>query len=212
MNNKPNRPSADTIFEILRDRICLLHYPPGSLLREATLAEEFDVSRTPMRAILQRLTHGGLIISRDGVGTIVTELSNSELKDIYQMRMKMAEMIGQMTPRPFSKSQQSQAAILLARSLKIVDTFDINEYWQINHDLHFLIMDVIGNSALRHMWDHYYYLAARMWYKKTQETSDGVADLLVAELHEISRAIKEGDAIALGFSQRNYIAYGMVRL
>ena len=37
--------TAAGIFGILRDRICLLDYPPDTVLREATLAKEFGISR-----------------------------------------------------------------------------------------------------------------------------------------------------------------------
>jgi len=212
MNIKTERLSADTIFEILRDRICLLEYPPDTVLREATLAAEFGVSRTPLRAVLQRLAYGGLIESRDGVGTIVTDLSAGDLNDIYQMRLKMAEMIGQMSPKTFTKTHKETAQALLERAKQAQQNFTIDDYWQINHSLHHLILSIIGNSALAQMWDHYYYLAVRIWYQKAQETPDEVADLLVAELREVVRAINENDATALGFSQRNYIAYGFARL
>jgi len=212
MNTMPERIPADTIFEILRDRICLLEYPPGTVLREATLAAEFGISRTPIRAVLQRLAHDGLIVTRDGVGTIVTDLSWNEIRDIYRMRLKLAELIGQMEPRPFGERHVQAIQALRERAAALLENFDIGEYWRINHDLHFLISGIIGNTALRQMWDQCYFQAARMWYGHAQSDPAGVAISLVAELAEVSRAIAEKDAVALGYVQRNYIAYGLVRL
>lgn len=212
MNAVTERVPADTIFETLRDRICLLEYPPGTVLREATLATEFGISRTPIRAVLQRLAHDGLIVTRDGVGTIVTDLSHDEIHDIYRMRLKLAELIGQMAPRPFTDHDARVTEALSHRAAALLENFDITEYWQINHDLHFLISDIIGNSALRQMWDQCYFQAARMWYGHAQSDNAGVAASLVAELAEVRRAIAEKDAVALGYSQRNYIAYGLSRL
>src|SRR5215468_9750122 len=146
------RVEGAAIYETLRDRICLLEYPPGTVLREAELAAEFEVSRTPIRAVLQRLAYGGLIESRDGVGTIVTSLSIEELRDIYEVRLKIAEMIGQLSPRPCRPEQVATAAALRQRALSLTQSFGLTEYWRVNHDLHFLIGDLIGNSALRHMW------------------------------------------------------------
>lgn len=212
METTTERVPTDTIFEILRDRICLLDYPPGTVLREAKLAAEFGISRTPIRGVLQRLAHDGLIVTHDGVGTIVTDLSYEEGRDIYRMRLKLAELIGEMAPRPFTNHHSKIIETLNQRAAVLLRDFDITEYWQINHDLHFLISDIIGNSALRQMWDQSYFQSARMWYGHAQSDPAGVATSLVAELSEVSRAIIENDAIALGYVQRNYIAYGLSRL
>src|SRR5262245_6269575 len=139
------RVELEAIYATLRDRICLLDYPPGTVLREAELAEEFGISRTPIRTVLQRLAFGGLIESRDGVGTIVTSLTIGELRDIYEVRLRIAEMIGFLSPRPCTAEQVAAAAALSRRAERLTQRFDLIEYWRINHDLHFLIGDVIGN-------------------------------------------------------------------
>lgn len=204
-------PTAE-IFTALRDRICLLQYPPGSRLREAELAAEFGVSRTPIRAALQGLAHSGLIESRDGVGTIVTDPDIDEVRDIYQMRLRIAESIGLMNPRPFDKQQIESIAVLLQRAEAMSEHFDINEYWQINHDLHFLIQGVIGNTALAQIWEHLYFQSARMWYQHVRQYPAQEAAALVNELVEVQRAMIAGDAVALGYIQRNNIAYGLAKL
>jgi DNA-binding GntR family transcriptional regulator len=200
---------TDAIYETLRDRICLLQYPPGTILKEAEIAAEFGVSRTPIRSVLQRLIFGGLIESRDGVGTIVTSLSIDELRDIYEVRLKIAEMIGQLSPNPCTPGQVAEAAILHARAKKLTQTFDLIEYWKINHDLHFLIGGLIGNTALRQMWDHFYFQAARIWYALAKESAAEVSASLVDELAEVHKAMKEGDLTAVGYIERNYIAFGL---
>ena len=208
----PARIDAATLFNTLRDRICLLDYPPGTVLREADLAGEFGISRTPIRSVLQRLAHDCLIESRDGVGTIVTAPDFSEIRDIYLMRLKIAEQIGQMNPRPIHAEDLATVEALVARTRTIVDRFDVQEYWQINHANHILIAGIIGNSALREIWDRLYFQAARMWYSHARRNADGVADDLLAELTETRTAIAQRDAVALGYVQRNHIAYGLKRL
>ena len=201
-----------TIFQILRDRICFVEYPPGTVLGEAELAAEFGVSRTPVRAALQKLAHDGLIVSRGGVGTIVTDLSFEEIQDIYHMRLKLAEMIGHMQPHEINEEHVMAAKSLLQRATQLAKTFDITEYGQTNHDLHFLISGIIGNTALQKMWDHFYFQSARMWYPHVRAAPANVAASLVAELVEVIRALGENGVVALGYSQRNSIAYGLSRL
>ena len=212
MRSNITRIRANSILEILRNRICLLDYPPGTLLREADLAAEFNVSRTPIRTVLQQLIHGGLIESRDGVGTIVTDLSFAEIRDIYQMRIKLAQCIGYMNPREFTQADVMSVISLQDRAQVLTENFKLVEYWKINHDQHYMIEQIIGNSALREMWNHFYFLAARMWYQHVQTNPKGASKSLVSELSEVRRAISENNAVALGYIQSNYIAYGLGRL
>jgi DNA-binding GntR family transcriptional regulator len=207
-----DRIPASSIFEKIRNRICLLDYPPGTILREAELATEFGVSRTPIRSALQQLIHGGLIQSKDGVGTLVTELSFAEVHDIYQMRIKIAECVGQMSPREITEKNIQAARELQLRARQLTIQFNIVDYWIVNHDQHNLIGEVIGNFALREMWDHLYFLSARIWYQFAKTDPGNVAESLVSETTEVVRALAENNATALGLVQSNYISYGLAKL
>jgi DNA-binding GntR family transcriptional regulator len=87
-------------IERLRDRICLFEYPPGGRLSEEELAEEFSISRTPVRRVLGRVEVEGLIEARHGVGHIVTSVRLEELAQIYQLRMELAVLVGRLSPIP----------------------------------------------------------------------------------------------------------------
>jgi DNA-binding GntR family transcriptional regulator len=203
------RVQLDAIHDELRDRICLLHYPPGTVLREGELAAEFGISRTPIREILQRLAFAGLVEARNGVGTIVTAFDFAELKDIYEMRIKVAELIGQLSPRGCKPAHIRAVEALLDRARRLRDDFDIREYWRINHEMHFIVSDLIGNTALRKMWDHFYFQVARIWYGVARNKSGEVAESLCRELEDVLRAMALNDVAAIGFIQRNYIASGL---
>src|SRR5512144_493367 len=75
------------VYDVLRQRIATRQYAPGSRLTEAEIADEFEVSRTPVRQALHRLAVEGLVEVKNGVGIRVTEVDESELQDIYELRM-----------------------------------------------------------------------------------------------------------------------------
>ena len=52
--------SSHDIFQTLYQQIMLLELKPGSTLRENALCEQFGVSRTPVRSVLQELRIAGL--------------------------------------------------------------------------------------------------------------------------------------------------------
>lgn len=67
--------NADTIANALRKRICLEPPTATPVLHEQSLAEDFGVSRTPVRQALQRLAYEKLVEVRSGVGTVVSPLA-----------------------------------------------------------------------------------------------------------------------------------------
>ena len=98
-DTSPWRLRFNTIHATLRERITLLTYPPGTRLDLDGLAEEFKVSRTPIRNVLQRLERDGLVLTRHGVGTTVTEVDLNHVREAMLLRMHLAEMIGNIQPR-----------------------------------------------------------------------------------------------------------------
>ncbi|MFJ6322146.1 MULTISPECIES: GntR family transcriptional regulator [unclassified Rhizobium] len=62
------------MLQELRFRICTAHPDTPMMLHEGKLAQEFGVSRTPIRQVLQRLSFEHLLETRSGVGTVVSTL------------------------------------------------------------------------------------------------------------------------------------------
>jgi GntR family transcriptional regulator, rspAB operon transcriptional repressor len=65
-------------------------FSPGDPLREERLAEQFGVSRSPIRQVLQQLTYEGLLHSRPNCGTVVAEPPTPEVAELlYECRAKL---------------------------------------------------------------------------------------------------------------------------
>lgn len=79
--------TVDEIVEMLRDRIVSGDLAPGVRLSQQYLAEEFEVSRTPLREALQRLTTEGYVISQANRGMIVAPASLEHVEDSYAFRL-----------------------------------------------------------------------------------------------------------------------------
>ncbi|MGB3331394.1 MAG: GntR family transcriptional regulator [Mycobacterium sp.] len=82
-----SRPStAELIAERLREAITRGRLAPGQQLGEATLAAQFAVSRGPLREAMQRLVAEGLLRSERNRGIFVVELTDDDVRDVYQAR------------------------------------------------------------------------------------------------------------------------------
>ncbi len=204
--------TVENIQEELLRRICFLEYPPGTQLKEAELARDFGVSRTPVRDAIARISHLGLVETRNGVGTVVIALSDEDIRHVYDMRLQLAPMIGTLSPREITDEHRQICRALLCEAHALRDRFDAGLYIALNHRLHRLIASLIGNTALRAFWWQTYYQAASIWYHVGLAAETEVTNALVSELSEIDSALAIGDVAAVGHIQRVHIGYGYARI
>ena len=73
------------VAELLRQRIFKRELKPGSWIDEMKLAEEYGISRTPLREALKLLAAEGLVTMKVRRGAYVTEVSKADLADVYHL-------------------------------------------------------------------------------------------------------------------------------
>ena len=83
---------ADDIARELEDEIVSGHIPPGTVLRQETLSERFDVSRTPVREALRRLAALGLVSFEPNRGVRVRSISAHELHEAFLVRAELESL------------------------------------------------------------------------------------------------------------------------
>lgn len=202
-----SRERSERIFRIIRERICLLQYPPGSSLRERDLAEEFDVSRTPIRTVLQRLEFGGLTYSRQGHGTIVTEIEYDLLREIYLVRMKLAEMFGVSASLENADEVHADFQELLAACVMIAGKQDLRIFARINIGLHSALQKLIANQVLKNQLDTLFYQTVRLWFYILSSIDWGYEiEEIKCEILELERFLSAGDLESMGYVRRNHLS------
>ena len=75
---------SEQIYQILRSDILHQRIPLGEKLTLKNLQEQFEVSSTPIREALTRLTEDGLVRYYSNIGVNVIELSRQDLTELYQ--------------------------------------------------------------------------------------------------------------------------------
>jgi DNA-binding GntR family transcriptional regulator len=86
----PPRDRGDhAVYDGLRQAIVEGRFPPGARLREAPLAADFGVSRTPVREALLRLENEGLVVLERNRGAHVRTLSVPVIVEVYELRARL---------------------------------------------------------------------------------------------------------------------------
>src|SRR5438105_12564003 len=81
-----NTPRGEFVYAELRDAIRSRVLLPGERLREAAIADQLGVSRTPVREALKRLEADGLVAFNQPRGLVVNELTQAQMLELYAMR------------------------------------------------------------------------------------------------------------------------------
>lgn len=81
-----DRPAASQIFGFVRDSIVSMELQPGQMISETALAQQFGVSRTPVREALIQLANIGFVEVLPQRGTYVTKLSIAKIMEAQFIR------------------------------------------------------------------------------------------------------------------------------
>ncbi len=212
-DDSPWRIRFETIYRQLRGRITLLHYPPGTRLNVDDLADEFNVSRTPIRTVLQRLEWEGLAITRHGVGTAVTEIDFENVREAMLLRMRLAELIGDLDPKQPGEGLLRSLETLQRDCDKFTHELALEEFAHIDMRLHDCKCSLIGNKPLKRTYDELYYRSVRMWFHYLPRMDwPTEAGALLEDLRLTKAALSRGDVKAMGFITRNAISAGLFRV
>ena len=78
---------SNYVYDQIKDRILTNQYRPGDRLSETQIADEFDMSRTPVREAIKILSKENLVEVHNGAGIFVKMVTLKEIVDIFQVRM-----------------------------------------------------------------------------------------------------------------------------
>jgi DNA-binding GntR family transcriptional regulator len=151
--------------------------------------------------------------TRNGVGTFVTDVDTRTTEDLYRLRMKLAELIGELSPSVDPAAYIPAFESLLGRASSLGSKPDYEAFGQINVAVTNALQGLIESEPLKELTALLYFRTARIWHKSIPYLDwDEELALVISELKEILRALRMNDVEGVGFVRRNYIAMALARL
>src|SRR5215212_6883826 len=126
----------DEVAARLRDRIFAGELTPGTFLDEARLAEQLEISRTPLREALKVLTAEGLVRHEPRRGCFVAEVTEQDLDEIFPV---IALLEGRCAHEAAQHASDADLAALEALHDKLTRharSRRITEYYETNFAIH----------------------------------------------------------------------------
>ncbi len=92
MRNEKKTNLSNQVYHLIKDKILTGEFAGGSKIPEETLAEQFNVSRTPIREAVRRLSEYGLVVIKPRSHAIVKEVDEKEAQDIASVRICLEQL------------------------------------------------------------------------------------------------------------------------
>ena len=144
---------ADWTYQYLKKGILNLDFKPGEQLHIEEFAEELEVSRTPIREAFLRLASEGLVDVRSRVGYFVSEMTEQDIKDLFEVREIVETRAAKLAAKKLTDGEIEKLKRLMKESEEAVKNEDLTTY--IENDVHFhgYLQKHISNKRLLAVMD-----------------------------------------------------------
>jgi DNA-binding GntR family transcriptional regulator len=133
----------EEVAELLRQRIFSRELEPGSWIDEMRLAEEYGISRTPMREALKVLAAEGLVTMKVRRGAYVTEVNEKDQRDVYHLLSLLeADAAAVVAERATDAELQELQALHQALESAVGQT---DQFFAINERFHMRVLAIADN-------------------------------------------------------------------
>ncbi len=141
----------DIAYDAIKHKILTCQYPPDTFLNEAEICKEVNASRTPVREAMSRLELEGLIKIFPKRGALVSNISFSEINEIYQVRILVEPHIILTSARNI---EPSKIVSIKKRLEEDANQTVIVEDYQTDKDIHNLILKSSNNRYFLSLMDN----------------------------------------------------------
>ena len=131
------------VAELLRQRIFNRELAPGSWIDELKLAEEYGISRTPLREALKVLATEGLVTMKVRRGAYVTEVSERDLADVYHLLALLESDAAGVVAIEATAAQLKELTALHKELEKSV--VQRERFFEINEAFHMRLLEIANN-------------------------------------------------------------------
>lgn len=138
----------------LKRRILSGAYPPRAFLSERKLAAQLHMSKTPVRAALERLAAEGFIAVSPQQGIVVREQSLREVVELFDLRIALETFVVRRLAGRLSAAHEQRLRTILAAQAEGVERHDIVQSAHLDAQLHLSLSEALDNREITQVMRH----------------------------------------------------------
>lgn len=143
--------ATDKLAESIAEAILSGEFAPGTRLDEHQLAQQFLVSRTPVREAFRQLATTGLIEIKPRRGAFVTQVSPVQLEELFVAMGELEATCARLAALSMAPTERRRLEAHYERMGELVKSGDVAEFVKANFILHTMIYGGAHNSVLAEM-------------------------------------------------------------
>jgi DNA-binding GntR family transcriptional regulator len=186
-------PLSDHVYRALRDAILEGVYEPHDHLVQIQLAKELDVSRTPVRDALQRLSQEGIIRSVGARGYVVSSLTPRDILDVYDVRLALEVEAAIIAVDLDLVTEQDLAEMKRLTDVMARDETKAKSYYDLNRDFHMVLTRICPNRMIHKILEDIWALPVSMRIFRHEMESVIDVKAMLSEHYGIIEAVSKKD-------------------
>lgn len=143
---KPNK--KQVCQRDLVQRILTLDIEPGTMLDETALSKHYDLSRTPLREVFQRLAGEGYLTLEENRGAKVSSMDLSHMRHFFQAAPMIYAGIARLAAENATSSQLARVKDIQAKFRSACERAEVLDMSMHNHDFHHQLGEMAASPYL----------------------------------------------------------------
>ena len=201
---------VDQLYRLIIDRIQSGALAPGSRLNIEELSAEFEVSRTPVREAISKLTQDGFVVTRHNSGPAVIKFDRRQIAEI----IKTNEVLFDGIIESYSESESAEMAAMLEELDEVIERQRLalaagenDSFYAGSVRFHLVLIEHCPNRALRQLalQTQYKINMCALYYQKNADARqvslrehEKIADLLrTGAIDRATASMKAHNKLAL---------------
>jgi DNA-binding GntR family transcriptional regulator len=187
---------ADRAYLQLREEIIRVELPPGTLLREDKLTQRLGVGRTPVREAIQHLQRDGFVTIIPRRGTLVSEITITDLAAIYEVRKHLESWASRLAAQRATDEDRREAKQLIGELEALTAQDGYEALLALDRRIHRYVYRCTKNAFLADTLDRYHNLSLRILHvtMKRYPTLTPRLDDVVHQQRTVLDAVCRGDS------------------
>jgi len=172
-DKSPFRSLSEHVYVLLEEAIIQGQLPPGTHLQAEAIAEQFEMSRIPVREALRALHAHGWVVIRPRRGAFVRQQSETEASELFQVRAVLEAQAARWGAGQRTPEQLVVLSRLVEAGTRAARSNDLHQMSSLNTEFHAQLALCAQNAILAELLVS---ISKRIqWYFSAVATNRGIA-------------------------------------
>jgi len=144
---------SDQVYTALKKEILAGELQPGARLLVLEIAKKFNISQAPVREALERLKSAGYITGIPNKGSIVSYITDKEIKDIFELREIIEGFAVRQSMKQLNEDDFNYLEELIPQMHLAHEQNDILNILDLDMEFHGFFYRRCGNHMILDLWN-----------------------------------------------------------